>query len=325
MTRRYLQSVLLAGALVAGLSAAPALADSNYPNRPVRVVVPLTPGSGADIVARTLAKSLEALWRQPVIIENKPGAGGTIGTREVVSAPADGYTLLIQSASHAANPAIYKSLPYDPTKDLIDVALLATSPYVLVSAMDGPYQTVKAIVDAAKVKPQAVPFASAGMGTASHLVAELFAMHAKLDMLHIPFKGSPDAITDVAGGRTAFYMAPLSTVRGMLNTKLRPVAVTSAERAASLPSVPTVAESGYPDVKVDLWIGMWAPAGTPDDVIQKLAKDVSQALQSPELQATYAAAGNQVRLMSPVDFAQFVRKDIDTNKQLVKQANITPQ
>ena len=297
-----------------------------WPTKPVRLVVPLTPGSGADIVARLLGKSLQETWGQTVVIENKPGAGGQIGTREVVKAPADGYTLLVQSASHAANPAIYKSLPYDPTVDLIDVALLATTPYVMVSASAGPYKSVRQIVDAAKARPEAEPFASAGVGTSTHLTAELFAQRAGIRMVHIPFKGSPDAIQDVAGARSIFYMAPLPTVGGMLKDgRIAAIAVTSSQRIAALPAVPTVAESGYPDFKAELWVGLWAPAGTPAAIVSRLAADVARALQSPEVQEQYARTGNEVRLMAPADFARFVRDEIEANKRLARNAGIKPE
>jgi tripartite-type tricarboxylate transporter receptor subunit TctC len=314
-----LVSALLFGTVAHGQPAA-------WPNKPVRLVVPLTPGSGADIVARLLAKKLQETWGQSVVIDNRPGAGGQIGTREVVKAPPDGYTLLVQSASHAANPAIYKSLPYEPTTDLIDVAMLATTPYVMVSAASGPYKTVKQVADAAKAKPDTEPFASAGVGTSTHLTAELFAQRAGIRMVHIPFKGSPDAIQDVAGGRSIFYMAPLPTVGGMLKDgKIVPMAVTSSQRIASMPEVPTIAESGYPDFQSELWVGLWAPAGTPDGVVAKLSADVTKALQSAEIQEQYARTGNAMRLMAPVDFARFVRSEIESNKRLARDAGIQPQ
>lgn len=304
---------------------APSFAQT-FPSKPVRLVVPLTPGSGADIVARVLGRKLQEMWGQPVVIDNKPGAGGQIGTREVVRAPADGYTLLIQSASHAANPAIYKSLPYDPLKDLADVSLLATTPYVMVALANGPFKSVKAIVDAAKAKPQGVFFASAGVGTSTHLTAEMFADTAGVRFTHVPYKGSPDAINDVAGGNSAFYMAPLPTVAGMLKDgRITPIGVTSLKRVPSLPNVPTVAEAGYPDFKAELWVGLWAPAATPPAVLAKLAADVTTALQSADVQEQYAKNGNEVHLMTPPAFAKFVRDEIDTNKMLVRKANIQPE
>ena len=324
--RRFVARSLLA-LLGATLLTAPVAAQTPaWPAKPVKFIVPLTPGSGADIVARLLGKKLQETWGQTVVIENRPGAGGQIGTREVVRAPADGYTLLVQSASHAANPAIYKSLPYDPSVDLIDVAMLATTPYVMVSGSTGPYKTVKQIVDAAKAKPDAEPFASAGVGTSTHLTAELFAQRAGIRMVHIPFKGSPDAIQDVAGARSIFYMAPLPTVGGMLKDgRITPVAVTSTQRIATLPNVPTIAESGYPEFKAELWVGLWAPAGTPAAIVAKLSADVTAALRSADVQELYARTGNEARPMSPADFARFVRDEIESNKRLAHNAGIKPE
>lgn len=320
--RRLVRAAFGAAALVLAL---PATAQ-NYPARQVRIVIPLTAGSGADIVARALAPRLTELWGQPVVIENRPGAGGQIGTREVVRAAPDGYTLLVQSASHAVNPAIYKSLPYDPTRDLIDVALLATTPYVMVTNGSGPYQTVAKIIEAAKAKPESLAYASAGVGTSTHLAAELFAQRAGLRMVHVPFKGSPDAITDLLGGRSSFYMAPLPTVAGMLKDgKLTPVGVTSPARLGSLPTVPTLIESGLANFRVDLWFGMWAPAGTPAPIVAKLSADVTKLLQSPETQAQYARAGNEVRIMSAPEFAKFVRDEMETYRGIVKAAGIQPE
>lgn len=332
ITRRELVRLGASAACVAAstlLTLAPAQAQSQpqgFPSQPVRLVVPLTPGSGADIVARALAQQLQVMWGQSVVVDNRPGAGGQIGTREVVRAAPDGHTLLIQSASHAANPAIYKQLPYDPLTELADVALLATTPYVMVGTRGGPHASLKAIVDAAKAKPGEVPFASAGVGTSTHLTAELFAQAAGVKMLHIPFKGSPDAINDVAGGRSTFYMAPLPTVAGMLREgRVLPLAVTSASRVASLPEVPTVAESGFAGFQAELWVGLWAPAATPEPVLAKISADVNRALQSDPVKAAYAQGGNVARPMSRPEFARFVRNEIETNKRLVRNAGIEPQ
>src|SRR5256885_3519682 len=187
-----------------------------YPTKPIHIIVPLTPGSGADIAGRIIAARMSEHWKQPVLVENRPGAGGQIGTSAVVKSEPDGHTLLVQSSSHSANPAIYKSLPYDPLKDLADVAILGKTPYVMVTAANGPYKNLKALIEAAKAKPGEIPFASAGIGTSTHLAAEFVIALAGLKMLHVPFKGSPDAIQDVLGGRSAFYMAPLDVALGLV-------------------------------------------------------------------------------------------------------------
>src|SRR5262245_26513188 len=173
----------------------------NFPVRPIRMIVPLTAGSGADIAGRIIGKAMTETWHQPVVVENRPGAGGQIGTQAVVKADADGYTLLVQSASHAANSAIYRSLPYDPLKDLVDVARLGVTPYVMVTAPDGPYKSIKTLIEAAKANPGNIPFASAGVGSSTHLAAEYIVDVAGIKMLHVPYRGSPEAIQDTIAGR----------------------------------------------------------------------------------------------------------------------------
>ena len=236
-TARVNRCILAAG-LVCGVSLSYA---QNYPNRTVKMVVPLTTGSGADIAGRVVAKSLSETWKQSVIIENRPGAGGLIGTGVVVNAEPDGYTLLVQSASYAANPAIYKKLPYDPLKSLVDVAILGQTPYVMITAADSPYQSIRDLVIAAKSKPNEITFASAGVGSSTHLAAEYFNQIMGIKLIHVPYKGSPEAIQDTMSGRTAFYMAPLDTAIGQLKGgKVRALGVTSKTRNAAVPDIPSV-------------------------------------------------------------------------------------
>ncbi len=297
----------------------------DYPTKPIRIIVPLTPGSGADIAGRIVAKHLGEVWKQPVIVENRPGAGGQIGTQAVVKAEPDGYTLLVQSASHAANPAIYKTLPYDPLKDLVDVAILGVTPYVMVTAREGDYRTLKALIDAAKAKPGAIPFASAGVGSSTHLAAEYFAQVAGVKMLHIPYKGSPEAIQDAMTGRSAFYMAPINTVVGqMKDGKLLALGVSTRRRAEVMPDVPTLAEQGLADFDISLWFGMWAPAGTPAAIVQKLNAQVGAILATPEVREQFAKLGITPAPMKPDEFARFVREQIDTYRKIVKEADIQP-
>lgn len=311
--------------LAAMLPAAAATGAEPYPERPVRMVVPLTAGSGADIAARIVGKHLNEMWKQPVVVDNRPGAGGQIGTQIAVRAVANGYTLLVQSSSHAANPAIYKSLPYDPLKDLVDVALLGTSPYVMVGAPAGPYTPLKSLIDAARKKPSAIPFASAGVGTASHLTAEYFTQSAALKMLHVPFKGSPEAIVDVAAGRVSFYMAPISTVIGLLGeNRIAALGVTTSARVSMLPNVPTLAEQGVAGFDMNLWFGVWAPAATRREVLRQLETDIRRALQSAEIRAQYAKVGIEPGTLVGADFAKFVRSEISKYRQIVKQADIQP-
>ncbi|MEQ1594120.1 MAG: tripartite tricarboxylate transporter substrate binding protein [Casimicrobium sp.] len=305
---------------------APGIATAqDYPAKPIKFVVPLTAGSGADIAGRIVARHLSEAWKQPVIVENRPGAGGQIGTQAVVKADADGYTVLVQSASHAANSAIYKTLPYDPLKDLIDVSILGVTPYVMVTAKGGEFPTLKTLIDSAKSKPGAVPFASAGIGSSTHLAAEYFAQAAGLKMLHIPYKGSPEAIQDSMVGRTAFYMAPINTVVGqMKDGKLAALGVSTRKRADVMPDVPTLAESGVPDFDISLWFGVWAPAGTPAAIVTKLNTQIDAILQKPEVREQFAKLGITPAPMKPDEFGRFVRKEIANYQKIVKDANIQP-
>jgi len=304
--------------------AAPALAQ-DYPTKTIRLIVPLTAGSGADIAGRIVAKHLSEAWKQPVIVENRPGAGGQIGTQAVVKADPDGYTLLVQSASHAANPAIYKTLSYDPTKDLVDVAILGITPYAMVVQKGGPYPTVKALVDAAKAKPGEIPFASAGVGSSTHLAAEYFAQVAGVKMLHVPYKGSPEAIQDAMTGRSAFYMAPINTVVGqMKDGKLAALGVSTTKRSDVMPDVPPIAEQGLAGFDISLWFGVWAPAGTPPAIVNKVNAQVATILASPEVREQFARLGITPAPMKPDEFARFVREQIETYRRIVKQADIQP-
>ncbi|MBU3632918.1 tripartite tricarboxylate transporter substrate binding protein [Polynucleobacter sp. AP-Feld-500C-C5] len=313
--------------LILSLSVSAAIANAqSYPNRTVKMIVPLTTGSGADIAGRLVAKSLTESWKQPVIIENRPGAGGLIGTGVVVNADPDGYSLLVQSASYAANPAIYKKLPYDPLKSLIDVAILGQTPYVMITAADGPYQTIRDLVIAAKSKPGEITFASAGVGSSTHLAGEYFNQMMGIKLIHVPYKGSPEAISDTMSGRTTFYMAPLDTVIGQLKGgKVRALGVTSKTRNVAVPEITSIAEQGYPNFEIGLWFGVWAPAGTPAAVVKKMNTDINQSMQDPEVKTAYEAKGIKATPMSPTEFGKFVREEMAKYQKIAKDANIEPQ
>ena len=316
-----LASISISLSLIGGAANA-----QSFPSRTVRMVVPLTTGSGADIAGRVVAKSLTETWKQPVIIENRPGAGGLIGTGVVVNAEPDGYTLLVQSASYAANPAIYKKLPYDPIKSLIDVAILGQTPYVMITAADSPYQTIRDLVLAAKSKPDEITFASAGVGSSTHLAAEYFNQMMGIKLIHVPYKGSPEAIQDTMSGRTAFYMAPLDTAIGQLKGgKLRALGVTSKTRNAAVPEIPSIAEQGYANFEIGLWFGVWAPAGTPPAIVKKINQDVNLAMQSPEVKTAYDSKGIKATPMSQQEFSKFVRDEMAKYQKIAKDANIEPQ
>ncbi len=298
----------------------------DYPTKTVRLIVPLSTGAGADVAARLVAARMSEHWKQPVIVENRPGAGGQIGTAAVVKAEPDGHTLLLQSSSHAANPAIYRNLPYDPQKDLVDVAIVGKTPYVMVSSASGPYRSLKALFDAARAKPGEIAYSSAGLGTSTHLAAEYLIGLAGVRMIHVPFKGSPEALQDVLGGRSAFYMAPVNVALGLLKDgKLVPLGVSTRSRAAVLPDVPTLAGQGLTDYEVTLWFGMWAPAATPAAVVQKLNAAMNAIVQEPAIREQFSKLGMQPAPMKPEEFARFVRSEIDVYKRIVQQAGIEPQ
>jgi len=318
-----MKRVLVAAVAALGLAGAQA---QEYPVKTVRLIVPLTTGAGADIAARIVAQRMSEHWKQPVIVDNRPGAGGQIGTSAVVKAEPDGHTLLVQSSSHSANPAIYRNLPYDPLKDLIDVAILGKTPYVMVSAGNGPYRSLKALLDAAKAKPGEIAYSSAGLGTSTHLAAEYLTGLAGVRMIHVPFKGSPEALQDVLGGRSAFYMAPVNVALSLLKDgKLNALGVSTRTRAEVLPQVPTLAEQGLRDYEVTLWFGMWAPAGTPAAVVQKLNQSINAIVQEPQVREQFARLGMQPSPMKPEEFARFVRGEIEVYRRIVQQAGIEPQ
>jgi tripartite-type tricarboxylate transporter receptor subunit TctC len=300
--------------------------DQQYPNKPIRLIVPLTTGSGADIAGRIIAQRLNEHWKQPVIVENRPGAGGQIGTAAVVKADPDGYTLLVQSSSHAANPAIYKSLPYDPLKDIADVAILGKTPYVMVSAGNGPYKSLKQLIDSAKAKPGELAFASAGVGTSTHLAAEYVVALAGLKMIHVPFKGSPDAIQDVLGGRSTFYMAPLDVAMGLVkDKKLNGLGMSTKKRVDLLPDVPTIAEQGLYDYEMTLWFGMWAPAATPAAIVQKLNSAINAIVLEPVVKEQFAKLGIDPAPMKTDEFSRFVRSQMEFYRKIVVAAKIPLQ
>lgn len=311
--------------LAFGLATTLAQADV-YPSRPVKVIVPLTPGSGADLAGRIIARSLSELWKQPVVIENRPGAGGLIGTGAVVQSPADGYTLLIQSASYAANPAIYKKLPYDANKGLVDVNNIGFTPYVLVTGATGPYPTLKDLVTLAKDKPGKMTFSSAGVGSSTHLAAEFFNQAAGIQLIHVPYKGSPEAIQGTITGDTAFYMAPESTVLAQIRGgRVKALGVSSKAKSEQLPNVPTIAEQGFANFEIGLWFGVWAPAGTPEAIVQKINADINKVMQLPDVKTQYQNLGITIRPMNQPEFAKFVREEIAKYTRIAKTAQIEPQ
>ena len=299
--------------------------EVQWPTRTVKIIGPAA-GSGTDLTIRIIAKYLTKIWQQPVIIENKPGAGGSIGTAFVAKSEPDGYTLLTQSASYAANPSIYKKLPYEPSKNFIDIDILGMTPYALVVNAEQPIKSVKDLEAMAKIKQSSMAFASAGVGSSTHLAAEYLNQTIGIKLLHIPYKGSPDAIADVMAGRSTFYMAPLDAAMGMIKSgRLRVIGMTSKNRLEIMPDIPTIAEQGYGQFEISLWVGLWAPTGTPSAIIEKINRDIGAAMLDPEVKDSFHKAGIQSRHMSLEQVKQFVKADIIKYQKIAIAAGIEPQ
>jgi tripartite-type tricarboxylate transporter receptor subunit TctC len=313
-------------AFAVGLCVAASTFAQGYPSKPVRAIVPFTAGSGVDIVARMVSQKLTEFWGQPVIVENHVGAGGTVGVGVVAKSPPDGYTLLINSTAHAVNVALYAKLPYDPLKDFVDVSALVAQPYVLVAGTSAGVKTVSELIAAAKVKPGQVSFGSAGIGSGTHMVAEKFRLAASVDVVHLPNKGGPEANTDAMTGRVTYWFAPIALVLPHVREgKLLALGVSSARRSSLLPGVPTIAEAGLGGFEDAIWYGMWAPAATPADVVNKLSKDVARALATPDVRDRLTKLGAEPMNMTPAEFTRFVRSEIEGAARVVKAAGIKPQ
>ena len=298
----------------------------SYPSKPVHVIISFTPGSSTDIVGRVVFAKVSEYWGQPVVAENRGGAGGSIGSVAVAKAAPDGYTLLINSSAHAVNPAIYAKLPYDTAKDFADIAPLSIQPNVLVVNATSPYKTMMDLVNAAKAKPGAINFGHAGIGSGTHLSTERLIAGAGINVTQVPFKGTPEVITALLSNSVDCYWAPISAGLSMIKSgKLRALAVSTAKRNPSLPDVPTPAEAGLKNADSALWFGVWGPAGLPQDIVQRISTDVRKALADPGVKEKLIALGNDTMDMSPPEFVKFVREEIDTYQRVVKAAGIKPQ
>jgi tripartite-type tricarboxylate transporter receptor subunit TctC len=308
-------------ALAAAVSTTGALAQA-WPTKPIRIVVPFPPGGGTDTIARETSQRVAAATGWTFVIDNKPGAGGNLGVDAVAKAPADGYTIVIgQTSNLAINPTLYAKLPYDSQKDLAPIVLLANAPLVMVTGTGTPYKTLADAVNAAKAKPGAINFASPGNGTVAHLTSELFQKAAGVKTQHVPYKGAAQALTDVMSGTVELYMSSVPTLIGHIkNGKLRPLAVTSANRVDDLPNVPTINESGYKGFDAVTWFGLLAPAGTPKDVIAKLNAEFNKALQNPELRKKLGDEGADPAGGTPEQFAALIKDDIPRWGKVVKDS-----
>ena len=294
-----------------------------WPAKPVRVVIPVGAGSSTDIVHRLVLEQLSAALGQPMVVENRVGAGGTIGTAAVAKAEPDGYTLLANGSAHTIAPALYKALPYDPARDFAPVAPIGITPSVLVVASGKGFKGAHSLVAAAKARPGALNFSSVGIGTATHLSAERFVSTAGIDVVHVPFKGGAEAMFEVVSGRVDFFFGPVALVLPHIRDgKLVALAVNSAKRSATLPNVPTLHEAGYPDSEYPIWFGLFAPARTPQAVVEKLNRETLKAVQSPALRDRLSGLGVDPMPMNSEEFRVHVDKEIVLNASLARKAGL---
>jgi tripartite-type tricarboxylate transporter receptor subunit TctC len=309
--------------LVAALAAAPALAQSDYPSKPIRIFVGFTPGGGPDITARYIAQKLSEAWKQQVVVENRPGAGGTIAASQVALAAPDGYTLLSVSSAHAVAPAIYARLPYDPQKDFAGVTLSAVSKYLLVVSPSLGAKTLQDLLGMAKAKPGALNFSSAGVGSGTHFAGELLKSMAAIDVVHVPMKGIPEALAETVAGRTHFFMAPIANAVNLVREgRLAGLGVSSAQRDSLVPEVPTIAEAGVPGYESILWFGLLAPAKTPRPVLARLNGEIARVLSEAEVRSRWTPLGLEPRPTSPAQFDRLISTDIETFTRLARAGNI---
>ena len=320
LARIALFSGLVIGALcVSAMSGAQT--TNTYPNQAIRMVVPYPPGGPTDITARVVAAEMSKTIGQSVVIDNRPGASGMIGSEMVTKATPDGYTLLANASIHVINPSVYPDMRFDAIKDFTPITQLAQVPLVLVVPANSPIKSVKDLVEYAKANPGKVNFGSAGSASAQHLAGESFKIAAGIQMQHIPYKGSAPALTDLAGGQLQLMFDSMPSATPMINSgKLRAIAVTTTVRAKARPDLPTIAESGFPGFDISTWYAYWAPKGTPADIIEKLAASAAQALKNPEVIAKYEAMGAEPVGSTPAQFAAYVESEAKKWNDIVKKS-----
>ncbi len=322
LARLALAAALTGAALLPALSSA----QGAYPNKPIRVIVPFPAGSTTDIIARAITDKMSASLGQPLVVDNRGGASGTIGQAAVASAAADGYTILIHSSSHTVSPSTFAKLPFDTVADFAGITPISSLSNVLVISPAKGYKNLGELLAAARAKPGSLNFASAGQGSATHLNAEKFKMAAKIDATNIPFKGSAEAVTEVIAGRVDYYFSPIAPVIGQIKGgQLQALAVGSPQRASALPDVPTTAEAGVPGSEFNFWIGMMAPAKTPRDIVNRLHEEVLKALASPDVKERFAKVGADAWTLKPEAFDAYIKNEIASNAVLVKAAGLQPQ
>jgi tripartite-type tricarboxylate transporter receptor subunit TctC len=322
---RSFLSLLARAAILLLALAAPAIAADDYPNRPVRLIIPFPPGGSNDVVGRLVAKQLSEKLGQQVFVDNRVGAGGVLGTQAASVAVPDGYTLLVISIAHAVNPALYK-LEYDPIKSFTPVSILATGPNVLVVNPELNVKSVKDLLALAKDKPGELNYASAGIGSFQHLGGELFKLTAGVNIVHVPYRGGGPAMQDVIAGQVKIMFSSLiQTTPFIKSGQLRPLGTGGSVRSPVLPDVPTIAEAGVPGYVAENWWGILAPAGTPTPIVEKLHRDIQAALKAPELQAQFAREGAVSVEMSSAEFGEYIKAETVKWTRVVKEGGITAQ
>jgi tripartite-type tricarboxylate transporter receptor subunit TctC len=310
-----------AALLPLGLLAQTQPAGQDYPNKMIKIIVPFTAGSATDIMARIVGERLSAGMGQAVVVENRPGAGGTLGAAQVAKSDPDGYTLLVVSTGHVVNPVLYGNLPYDTVADFAGVSPLAALPSVLVVAADSPIKSVRDLIDMAKARPGQLNYASAGVGSATHVNAEKFRAVSGIQVTHIPFKGTPETIVEVSSGRVDFMFTPvLASVPSIRDNRMRALAVSTAKRSTALPDVPTVAEAGVPGFVFDFWIGLLAPAKTPRSIVNKLNAEVRKVMAQPEVVERMVKLGAEPMPMTPERFDAYIKEEYTTLGAIMKAA-----
>jgi len=321
MRRSWMWVAAFAGCLVSTA----ALAQS-WPTKRVTVIVPFTAGSSTDIMARTVTQRLSEQLGQPFVVENRAGAGGTLGVGAVAKADPDGHTILVHSSSYTITPTTYPNTPYDTVRDLVGITPLALLPQVLVTSPGRNIRTVQDLVRAAKAKPGAMNYASAGVGTATQLNAERFRLGAGIEVVHVPFRGTPEALTEIITGRVDFYFCPVNAVLPMISEKqVQALAMGSSKRSAALPDLQTTLEAGVPNSDYNFWVGMFVPAKTSREIVNRLHQETAKALENKEVRESMAKLGAESMLMRPDEFDAYIRKEITTNAALVKAAGIPIQ
>jgi len=315
----YIRRLMLA--LVACAACTLTFAQS-WPSKPIRLVVPFPPGGGTDIIARQVVQKVAESTNWSFIVDNKPGSGGNIGIDIVAKSPADGYTFVLGQASNLAiNPSLYSKLPYDPVRDLTPISMLASSPLAVVVSADSPFKSLADVVSAAKAKPGTINFATSGNGTVSHLAMELFQKSAGIQLVHIPYKGATQGVTDVIGGQVQIYVSGVPTLIGHIRSgKMRALAVTSVKRVDDLPQTPTIAESGYKGFEAVTWFGILGPAKLPREMVARLNAEINKALRNPDLQKKLSDQGAVVAGSTPEGFARFIRDEMSKWGKVVKDS-----